>query len=467
MNRVVILVLAALLLCAAPAQGQRVGGHNEPTKDLESSFKILASERIGADDECYPSPGKMAAELRRYLEDEVIVVPDLASVHGGKDVINVVSGESECNRVVMAMRYRGQVFILNSEEGPVYIQGREGANETVLPGAEGPLRDLAVSTGGFRVHTAHELVRLAVHCPDDTFPLGGGMFTHRPIDEDGEGVYAHSYERLGAQRGFHVTPTFVTPERHDLTPRRGDLQVICGRGLVPTTTEHQVTFVRREGTGSVTSRCPEGTELFSGGFQRTNFTTPEVTYGGNYITESRAVDGNAWRVSAGATDDDGGELVAIAHCAEEDPSLPLRKVSASVEVPKGESATATTPSCPPGRALTAGGFSFNGSHDALFAEAYFTREGTWSATGYGWWDSAELTAYGYCLEVADDADRSAFPREAVAEKRLTVREGDEARSGDDDSDESGVGDLGVPIYVGLGVAALALPAWLWRRRRRA
>jgi hypothetical protein len=450
--------LIALLLCAESALGQRAGGHNEPTSDLELAFKIVASKRIAADDECYPSPGKMAAVAGRVLQDEIVAVPDLPSVQGGRDVINVVASETECNRVFMAIRYRGKLLILDSERGPVYVQGSEEDNETSLPGSEGPLRDLAVANADFRVHTAHELVRLEVHCPDDSFPLGGGMFTKRPIDKDGEGVYAHSYERLGAQRGFHVTPTFVTPERHDLTPRRGDLQVICGNGLVPTTTEHEVTFVRREGTGSVTAQCPDGTQLFSGGFQRTNFTTPEITYGGNYITESRAVNGNAWRVSAGATGDDGGELVAIAHCADEDESLPLSEVSASVEVAEKESATAVTPSCPQGRALTAGGFSFNGSHDALFGEGYFTREGTWSATAYGWFGSAELTAYGYCLRVSD-VSRAAFPPAPKVEPAAAVEEVEE--------DSSLFEDLKVPILIVLVLAAIGLVGWLLSRRRRA
>src|SRR5207248_2577634 len=171
--------------------------------------------------------------------------------------------------------------------------------------------------------------------------------------------------------------------------------------------------VRRHGTGTVTARCPEGTQLFSGGFQRTNFTTPGaayqgVKYGGNYITESRAV-GNAWRVSAGATDRDGGELTSIAYCAK-DSSLPLTAVSRSVPVAEGKAATATTPRCPAGRALIAGGFSFGDSHNTLFADGYFTRGGRWAATGYGWFGSAELTAYGYCARARDTVDRAAFPK---------------------------------------------------------
>src|SRR5262249_10930805 len=155
--------------------------------------------------------------------------------------------------------------------------------------------------------------------------------------------------------------------RPGTTNRRGvGLQVVCGNGLIPTASPHATTFVRRHGTGTVTAHCPQGTLLFSGGFQRTNFTTPGnsyqgVMYGGNYITESRAIGDDAGGVSAGATDRDGGELPAIAYCAQ-DPSLPLTEVSATGTVEEGTAGSVSTPRCPPGRAMIAGGFSFGESH---------------------------------------------------------------------------------------------------------
>ncbi|HEX6586990.1 MAG TPA: hypothetical protein VF052_09575, partial [Solirubrobacterales bacterium] len=161
----------------------------------------------------------------------------------------------------------------------------------------------------------------------------------------------------------------------------------------------------------------------------------------------------AWRVSAGAVDQDGGEVTAIVHCAE-DPSLPLTEVSASTEIDEGELGSVTTPRCPPGRALVAGGFDFGGSYDALFAEGYFTRKGTWSATGYGWFGSAELTAYGYCLKASDTVNRTAFPPQRVA----PPEEVSEERPADEDSDWL--------IYAGVALAGFALVAWLIRRRRR-
>jgi hypothetical protein len=458
-----ILALLGLLLCA-PAAAQNVqGGYDEATRQLEQGFKIVATERIGSNDECYPAADEVAALLRREMDIEVVVAPSLDSVEGF-GLVNVISEETECNRLVLAIRAgaKGRIFILDSDYGPVYVQGDQGLSDTALAAGRGPLRDLTTATSEFRMDRLDELARFEVFCPEGTYPIGGGMFNATPLAKDGEGIYPHSYERLGVQSGFHVTPVLVDPSTKRTSRRRGVLQVICGQGLVPTTSPHETVFVRRQGTGTVTARCPEGTQLFSGGFQRTNFTTPGVVgyggikYGGNYITESRAVGTSGWRVSAGAVDQDGGELTAIAHCAE-DPSLPLTKVSASTEVDEDELASVTTPRCPAGRQLTAGGFSFNGSHDALFAEGYFTRKGTWSTSGFGWFGPVEMTAYGYCLKTDETVDRSAFPA---------------ARSyggGQDDEEESSDVDR-TPIYVGLGVLGVAIVLFLRRRqvvRRRA
>jgi hypothetical protein len=458
MNRLrllsLILSLIGFLLCAhAAAQGLLQGGYDEATRQLEEGFKIVATQRIGSDDECYPAPDEIAALLRREMGIEVVVTASLDSVEGF-GLVNVISEENECNRLVLAIRAgaKGRIFVLDSDYGPVYVQGGEGLSQESLAGGVGPLRDLTAATSSFRMHRVDETARFEVHCPDGTSPLGGGMFNATPLGGDGEGIYPHSYERLGVQRGFHVTSTLIDPSTARTTARRGVLQVICGRGLVPTVSPHETTFVRRHGTGTVTARCPEGTQLFSGGFQRTNFTTPGIVgyggimYGGNYITESRAVGTSAWQVSAGAVDQDGGELTAIAYCAK-DRSLPLTEVSASASVDEGEVATATTPPCPAGRALVAGGFSFGDSHDALFADGYFTRVGTWSATAYGWFGSAELTAYGYCLKVRDTVDRAAFPKEPPPS---------EEQSSDDGNH--------VVVYIALGLLGLAIVALFLRRR---
>jgi hypothetical protein len=444
----VVLALTGLLLCAEPAPGALQGGYDEATRELEEGFKIVATERIASDDECYPAPDEIATLLRREMGVEVVITPSLDSVQGF-DLVNVIREENECNRLVLAIRAgaKGRVFVLDSDYGPVYVQGGEGLSQESLAGGVGPLTDLTAATRSFRMDSVDQTTRFDVFCPGGTSPLGGGMFNATPVASDGEGIYPHSYERLGVQGGFHVTSTLVDPSTAQTTPRHGVLQVICGQGLVPTASPHETTFVRRHGTGTVTARCPEGTQLFSGGFQRTNFTTPGIRgyggimYGGNYITESRAVGTTAWRVSAGAVDQDGGELTAIAYCAE-DPSLPLRSVSATTTVEEGKAAIATTPRCPRGRALVTGGFSFNGSHDALFADGYFTRQGTWSATAYGWFGSADLTAYGYCLKGRDTVNRTAFPPQKPTTPRAEDESGFEVPKG--------------LIYAAMGLGALAL-----------
>jgi hypothetical protein len=463
MNRVLPLLVAlgALLIGAPAPHGQFLeglqGGYDDATRQLEAGFKIVASERIASDDECYPAPAEIAAILRREMGIEVVVASSLESVEGF-DLVNVISEENECNRLVLAIRggAKGRVFILDSDYGPVYVMGDRGLSEESLAAGVGPLRDLTAATDAFRMTKLDEIRRAEVVCPSGASPLGGGWFNATPVGRDGAGLYPHSYERLGVQDGFHVTPTYIDPSTGSTPPRRGVIQVICGQGLVPTASPHETTFVRRQGTGTVTARCPEGTQLFSGGFQRTNFTTPGVVgfggikYGGNYITESRAVGTTGWRVSAGAVDQDGGELTAIAYCAEDDRSLPLTVVSASAEIDEGEAATATTPPCPRGRALIAGGFDLGGSFDALFADGYFTRAGTWAATGYGWFGSAEVTAYGYCLKARDSVDRSDFPKEPPPSEP--------AGSSADDGGN-------MLLYVGLGLLALVLVGLFLRRRQ--
>jgi MYXO-CTERM domain-containing protein len=447
-----LIVLAGILVCAQSATGQvRQGGYDEATRKLEAGFKIVATQRVFADNECYPGSDEIAAELRQKMGIEVVVAPSLESVQGF-GLVNVISGETECNRLVLAIRAgaKGRLFVLDSNYGPVYVQGGAGLSEATVAGGVGPLRDLAAATGVVAMHRADEKSRFEVPCPDGTSPLGGGWVNTAPLGRDGEGLYPHSYERLGVQGGFHVTSVYIDRTRQQVPTRRAQIQVVCGHGLVPTASPHETTFVRRQGTGTVTARCPEGTQVFSGGFQRTDFITPGVAtngvfYGGDYVTESRADGTDAWRVSGAAADRYGGELTAIAYCAD-DRSLPITEVSGTVSVDEGKAATAATPRCPQGRVLITGGFSFGDSHDALFANGYFTRAGTWAATGYGWFGSAELTAYGYCAEARDTSDRSDFPKSPPPSPEA-----------DDDRP--------VWIYVAVGAVALIVLALFLRRRQ--
>ncbi|HEY6638481.1 MAG TPA: hypothetical protein VIZ61_12430 [Solirubrobacterales bacterium] len=451
------LVLIGVLLCAAPAagtpQGLVRGGYDQATGKLEGGFKIMAIERVFSEDECYPPANEVATILRRELDTEVVIAPNLDSVEG-IDLINVIADETGCDRLVLALRSgpKARVFVLDSDYGPVYLAGGKNNTGESQAGAAGPLRDLTSASKEFRMREADGTSRLEVLCADGAHPMGGGFFNATPLGRDGEGVYSHSYERLGAQGGFHDTATLIDPSQNSTATHRVVLQVVCGQGLVPTASPHATTYVHRHETASVTAHCPDGTQVFSGGFQRTNFTTPGVKrfgghiYGGDYITESRADGTTGWRVSGAATGENGGELTAIAYCGE-DRSLPIKEVSTEVSVGEGKAASATTPRCPQGSALIAGGWSYGDSHNGLFADGYFTRAGTWAATGYGWFGSANLTAYGYCAQARDTLDRSDFPTEPPP--------------GPPPSDDGGK----TLLYIVLGALALIVIALFLRRRQ--
>jgi hypothetical protein len=234
--------------------------------------------------------------------------------------------------------------------------------------------------------------RLTVRCPGKRqLPYSGGMLTD-PVGPDGEGVYPHSYERLGVQRGWHVTPVLYGGSGS----RSVTLQVVCGPRLGPVSSPHSTVFVAPGQTRTAVATCPRGNRLLAGGFQRTNF----VTRGGNYVTESRAASDRSWQVSGGAFGNFGGELTAIAYCLRSRAPL-VSEVSSQIVLPHEESATATTSACPPGAVMVAGGFSTSPTGPALVSSAYFDPDGSWSATAFNeFGPSAALSAHGYCMSRA-------------------------------------------------------------------
>ncbi|MBA2546362.1 MAG: hypothetical protein H0V15_05710, partial [Solirubrobacterales bacterium] len=259
----------------------------------------------------------------------------------------------------------------------------------------GPLRNVSLVTRGTRITQPNNRVRLEAKCPGRTFPLGGGFVSNPALEPNGEGVYPHSFERLGAQRGFHVTAWYYTRDGRDKGKINVGVQVVCGLGLAPLTAPHTTTFTKPGQTKTVTARCPAGQYLLSGGFQRTDFLGP----GGNYVIENRAVGPQAWQVSGRAYGEFGGELTAIAYCTKASGPLLTEVVSDPVPVGWLETATATTAECPPGQVLSIGGFSNNGTQDTWFAGGRINSDNTWTAQSFGRFASInQFTAYGYCLQ---------------------------------------------------------------------
>jgi hypothetical protein len=261
--------------------------------------------------------------------------------------------------------------------------------------AKGPGAGAGMVTKTYRLTRADQPQRLTVGCPGRSVPLGGGMTTNPAPGPGGEGVYPHSYERLGRQRGWHVTAVLFDPTHGATTPRDVTLQVVCGqkKRLGHFTPPHTTVRLRPGQTKTAVARCPGRRHLIGGGFQRTDFTSQ----GGDYVTESRAISPKAWRVTGHAFGAYGGELTAIAYCLHSRRPL-VTEVWTWTQLAPHSLGTAQTQSCPPGRRLVFGGFSTDPPGSAFFTNGVMNPDGTWSASGFN--DTAapsNLTAYGYCL----------------------------------------------------------------------
>jgi hypothetical protein len=385
-------VLIAALVVAPAALARGGAGHNGPTNKLEDAFKIALYFRSISDDGCYPSASTLAKDIasrKKGLRTGVARGP--GSVHR-RNIVFVLRSGSACNHIRMALLSSSGLYVLNSAQGNIRVQGRRGPRTD--PGESGPARSISMITNGFRLRNFNELERLESVCPGGKYPIGGGMTSSPAPDPEGEGVYPHSYERLGAQRGFHISEVLFDATPASTAPRNVTLQTVCARGLIPANpSPHKTTFIRPGETRTATARCPKGQFLIMGGFQRTDFTI----YGGNYITESRAAGPRAWRVT-GSAFGGSGELTAIAYCVRHRGKILTEVSSMPSPVAGGANGAATTPRCPSGTRMTSTGFSLNGSANAFYAGSSLDPDGTSTARAFGYFGEApQLTAYGYCL----------------------------------------------------------------------
>jgi hypothetical protein len=390
----VVAVLAAALACAPAANARGGAGHNPATKRLEDAFKIALYVRSVSTDGCYPPAPRLAkliGQTKRGLTVRVASGPN--GVHR-LDVVYVLRHGTNCGKVMMALRATSGLYILNSAQGTIRVQGRGGLR--IEPGRPGPPRQVQLVSKNFRMSAPDQLTRLEVLCPGGKYPIGGGMTVNLPPGPDGEGVYPHSYERLGAQRGFHISEVLYDASHQSTTPRNITLQALCARGQFPQNpTPHKTVFILPGQTKSAIARCPKGQQLVSGGFQRTDFASD----GGDYVTESRAVGTNAWKVTGsafiGSGTTGGGELSAVAYCVRHRGPILTEVSSMPIAVPSGANASATTPSCPGNLRLTTTGFALD-SKNAFYAGSSLNADGTTTANAFGYFGPANLTAYGYC-----------------------------------------------------------------------
>ena len=279
---IALAVLSALL--AASLAGARPGGagHNPPTKRLEAAFKVALHQRSVSEDGCYPSPNVLANTIADWTEIRTGVVQTPESVHR-RGIVYMVEKGSSCNNTRMAMLSSSGLYVLDSAKGSIRVQGKFSGPRTD-PGKSGPVRGLVMREADVKMTNPEEQSRFEVLCPGKTYPVGGGLINHQLPDPDGEAIYPHSYERLGAQRGFHVSALLFDASPASTNTRTATVQVVCGNGLIPANpSPHKTIFVKSGEIRSAIARCPKGQQLITGGFQRTNFGAD----GGNYITESR------------------------------------------------------------------------------------------------------------------------------------------------------------------------------------
>jgi hypothetical protein len=254
---------------------------------------------------------------------------------------------------------------------------------------------LVVATQGFTLDKVDDRQRMTVGCPGGKEPYGGGFLTSPPPGNDGQGVYPNSYERLGQQRGYHITAALINPNGVTVVPRNLTLQVICGKKIGAIDDPHSFEQLGPgDGPKTVIAKCPKKQTLIGGGYQQTN----GVTDAGVMATESHRTSARTWQVVANDPGGFAGTAVSIGYCVRSKKSL-ITELSGSVTIAQRETATATTPPCPAGRQLVFSGFSAPPAGNIRFLGEGFNPNGSSSATGYNSGAPATLTAYSYCLRV--------------------------------------------------------------------
>ena len=249
----------------------------------------------------------------------------------------------------------------------------------------------------------NESPRAVVRCPGKLKPYGGAQFARPAPALDGEGVYPHSYERLGVQRGFHSTPVLFDPSPGQGARRYAvTLQVKCGKKPGKQASPHDIALDIPSGrTVTLVAKCPKKAVLIGGGFQRAAFENA----GGVYPTESRAISKRKWRATGTAFGKIRNDFVSIGYCMASPKRKPLiKKVSATTTIAPFTVGFATTPRCPRKRKMVWNGFDVNpkpggpARRAVLYADGIFNRNQSFTASAWnGSGVTGRLTAYGYCM----------------------------------------------------------------------
>ena len=273
--------------------------------------------------------------------------------------------------------------------GPASAPAKKGKAKVRNPGK------LVVATQGYTLDKLDDRTRMTVGCPGGKEPYGGGFLTSPPPGDDGQGVYPNSYERLGQQRGYHITAALINPNSTTVVPRNLTLQVICGKKIGTISDPHVIEQLGAgDGPKTLVAKCPKKQSLIGGGYQRSN----GVTDSGVMTTESHRTSARTWQVVANDPGGFAGEAVSIGYCVRSKKPV-ISELAGSVTIPSRQTGTATTARCPGGRKLVFSGFSAPPGGSIRFLGEGFNPNGSTSATGYNAGAPATLTAYSYCLRV--------------------------------------------------------------------
>ena len=264
----------------------------------------------------------------------------------------------------------------------------------------------------------NESPRAVVECPGKLAPYGGGMFSYPGPDIQGEGVYPHSYERLGAQAGFHTTPVLfdqtpagmpgglipgiIGPPKGSTRSYTVTLQVLCTQKFGKVSDPHDIALNVPAGTSvTLNAKCRKGTVLIGGGFQRAAFENE----GGVYPRESRMISPIEWQATGTAFGDIKNDMVSIGYCMGSKKRRPLlTEVANSVTIAPDQVGVTTTPTCTGGRKLISNGFNTepkasNDQYGLMFADGRINPDQSFTASAYNNGPApATLTAYGYCIK---------------------------------------------------------------------
>lgn len=276
--------------------------------------------------------------------------------------------------------------------------GEDRAGAKPAPAGPTAIKSISIkSASSLTLSAPNESPRATILCPGKQEPYGGALSADPAPDGRGEGVYPHSYERLGAQGGYHITPVLYDPSPGATRSYNVTLQVVCGKKPARISDPHKIALNVSPGTSkTLVAKCPRGEVLIGGGFQRAAF----EANGGVFPTESYAISKNQWQTSGTAFGTIANDLVSIGYCIRSPKAKPvLSEVTASIAIPPGQVGRLTTPACPGSRVIVFGGFKTDPLQSIFFSDGIFNGDQSWTATGYNRSQApATLTGYGYCLK---------------------------------------------------------------------